>query len=524
VKKLAITVAAAGVGLVATVLAPMAAQAHTGQARTAKAAAGLSWAPCTDEGLSGMECATLQVPLDHRNPRGPKISLALDRKKHTGSSGFQGPLLVNPGGPGGTGRDFAAFVASALPDNLTAAYDVVGFDPRGVGASDPHLACVSDYFDPVRPDYIPVSSNITRTWLNRASGYAKACGQKFGSVLDHMKTTDAAADMDSIREALGAKQINYYGVSYGTYLGSVYATLFPSHVRRMVLDSNVRVSGVWYDDNLDQDRAFERNLNDFFAWTAKFDSAFHLGTTQQQVRNFYFDTRDKIVANPAGGVVGGAELDDTYLIAGYIDQGPFWPFLANALAGFKAGNASALVNAYNALGASSDDTNGYAVYNGVQCTDTQWPRNFAKWQHDNSRLYAAGNKIVTWGNAWFNAPCMFWPAPAGHPVNVGHASGLPKVLLFQATNDGPTPFPGGLEMNKRLRGSRLVIEDGGHTHGITLRGNACLDDKFFAYLATGSMPANMSHCQRLPEPVPPSSATALRSMTAQQFPRVFGRP
>lgn len=519
-KKLAIMAVAAGAAVVATILAPVAAQAHTDQA--VRPAQGLSWAPCTEQDLSGMECATLQVPLDHRNPQGPKISIALDRQRHTGTSGFQGALLVNPGGPGGTGRDFAASVASELPASLKAGYDVVGFDPRGVGASDPHLACIPDYFAPVRPDYIPVSRNIEQTWLNRAASYAKACGQKFGSVLDHMKTTDVAADMDDIRQALGQRQINYYGVSYGTYLGSVYATLFPSHVRRMVLDSNVRASGVWYDDNLDQDRAFEGNLNAFFAWTAKFDSVYHLGTTQQQVRDFYFTTRDKIVANPAGGVVGGAELDDTYLIAGYIDLGPFWPFLADALAKFNTGDPSGLVDAYNQLGATTDDTSGYAVYTGVQCTDVQWPRDFAKWRRDNSRLYDAGFKIVTWGNAWFNAPCLFWPAPAGKPVDVGNARGLPKVLLFQATNDGPTPFPGGLEMNKRLPGSRLVIEDGGRTHGVTLRGNACIDDKLFAYLANGTMPPNMSHCARLPEPVPPSS-TVLPNLTAQRLPWIFGR-
>jgi pimeloyl-ACP methyl ester carboxylesterase len=113
--------------------------------------------------------------------------------------------------------------------------------------------------------------------------------------------------MESIRAALGVSQINYYGASYRTYLGSVYATLFQSHVRRMVLDSNVRPSGVWYDDNLDQDRAFDRNINNFFAWVAQYDSVYHVGATASSVRRFYYDLRRRGHGSPrysAGGDAG----------------------------------------------------------------------------------------------------------------------------------------------------------------------------------------------------------------------------
>jgi pimeloyl-ACP methyl ester carboxylesterase len=516
VKKLAITAAVAGAGLVGLALVPTVAQA-----RPAQPPASLSWSACADPGLSGLECASLKVPLDHRNPHGQQITLALSRFKHTGSSGYQGSLLVNPGGPGGTGRDFALRVANGLPAGLKATYDVVGFDPRGVGGSSPSLSCNPDYFKPVRPDYLPTSHALETTWLKRAAGYAAACGKKYGSLLSHMKTTDAVQDMDSIREALGQKQINYYGASYGTYLGSVYATLFPSHVRRMVLDSNVKPSEVWYDANLNQDKAFEGNINALFAWAAKYDSVYHLGTTQKAVRDFYFATRAKLAKAPVG-VLGGDELDDTFLVAGYIDLGPYWPYLVNALSKYKAGDSAPLVNAYNTLGATTDD-NGYVVYNAVQCSDVQWPTSWAKWRRDNWKLYGEGYKFETWANAWYNAPCLTWPAKAGKPVDVGHAKGLPQVLLFQATNDAATPFPGGLEMNKRLKGSRLVVEDGGRTHGVVERGNACIDSKFAAFLTDGTLPANMSHCARLPEPVPPASGTA-RTLVSQQFPAALGRP
>lgn len=516
-KKLAITAAVAGAGLVGSALVPTVAQA-----RPAQPSASLSWSACTDESLAGLECASLKVPLDHAKPHGQQITLALSRFKHTGTTGYQGALLVNPGGPGGTGRDFASRVADGLPDGLKATYDVIGFDPRGVGGSSPSLSCDPGYFNPVRPDYLPTSKSVETTWLKKSAAYAKACGQKYGSLLQHLKTTDAVQDMDDIRAALGQKQINYYGASYGTYLGSVYATKYPSRVRRMVLDSNVKPSDVWYDANLEQDKAFEGNLNALFAWAAKYDSTYHLGTTQQAVRKVFFDTRAALVKNPAGGTVGGAEFIDTYLVAGYIDLGGYWPYLTNALAKYKAGDPSALIAAYNLLGATTDD-NGYAVYNAVQCSDVQWPQSWDKWRRDNSKLYKEGYQIETWGNAWYNAPCLTWPAKAGKPVDVGHAKGIPPVLLFQATNDAATPFPGGVEMNRRLKGSRLVIEDGGRTHGVVERGNACIDDKFAAFLTDGTLPANKSHCARLPEPVPPASATA-KAAVAQQFPQALTRP
>ncbi|WP_433183139.1 alpha/beta hydrolase [Actinoallomurus sp. CA-150999] len=515
--KLAITSAAAGAGLVVLSLAPL-----TAQARPAQPAAGLTWSPCAEESLSGLECATLKVPLDHAVPRGPQITLALSRARHTGTTGYQGALVVNPGGPGGAGRDFALRVASRLPANLKAAYDVVGFDPRGVGGSSPALSCDTGYFKPVRPDYVPRTGPIEATWLRKSAAYAAACGQKYRSVLPHMRTIDTVEDMDAIRVALGERRLNYFGASYGTYLGAVYATLYPTRVRRMVLDSNVRPSGVWYDDNLDQDRTFERNIDALFGWIAKYDAIYHLGTTQRAVRDFYDATQEKLRAVPAGGIVGADELDDAFLVAGYIDLGSYWPLLASALARYKAGDTAPLINAYTTFGATTDD-NGYAVYNAVQCTDVAWPRDWARWRQDNRRLYAQGYRFETWSNAWYNAPCAFWPARAGRPIDIGGVSALPPVLLFQATDDAATPYAGGLEMNRRLKGSRLVIEDGGRTHGVVERGNACVDDKFAAYLATGALPANQSHCARLPEPVPPSTVAA-RELTTDRFPPVLRRP
>ncbi len=533
-KRVVVIGAAVGLGLAGLGLTGSAGAGTAAPAAPAKiAASSLSWAPCTDESLEGLglECASLQVPLDYRNPHGQKITLALSRAKHTGTAAqFQGEMLVNPGGPGGEGRSFAARVFSRASASVQQAYDVIGFDPRGVAASQPSLSCDPDYFLPIRQDYVPRSVAEENSWRAKAAGYAKACGAKYGSLLNHMKTTDSAQDMEAIRVALGVPQINYYGASYGTYLGSVYATLFPAHVRRMVLDSNVRPSGVWYDDNLDQDRAFDRNINSWFAWVAQFDSVYHVAATAKGVRQFYYDLRAQLHKAPVANEVGPDELDDSFLVLAYIDRGPYWDYFASVLSAVKAGHPEALVEAYENFGLTTDD-NGFAIYNAVQCSDVQWPTNWAKWRHDNTQIYRQA-PFQTWANAWFNAACLTWPAKAGKPVHIGQTRHLPNILLFQATEDGPTPLQGGLEMHKLLNGSRLVIEDGGRTHGVVERGNACIDDKFSAYLTTGALPASVSHCDHLPYPVPPASSSASSSPSTLaakgaaakgRFPEVLGR-
>lgn len=222
---------------------------------------GIDWGPCTDAALAGQaECGYLSVPLDYQHPNGATIKLAVSRVKHTvPESQYQGVMLVNPGGPGGSGLDLAT-LGAAVPNNAGDAYDWIGFDPRGVGASKPALSCIPDYFHGDRPPYTPTTPGLLQTWLARSKAYAQACGRNGGALLAHMKTTDSARDMDRIRAALGASKINYYGFSYGTYLGQVYTTLFPDRVRRMVLDSNVDPRHVWYEANLRQDIAFERNM------------------------------------------------------------------------------------------------------------------------------------------------------------------------------------------------------------------------------------------------------------------------
>lgn len=476
-----------------------------------------------------LQCAKIKVPLDHRRPGGAKITLALSRVKHTGSKKI-GSLVVNPGGPGGTGTDFAIPVAGRASAKLRAGYDIVGFDPRGTGGSGA-MSCVADHFAPVRPAYKPRSKKDVASWLKKSKAYAKACGKKYGRLLKHMKTTDSARDLEIIRQRLNDGRLDFYGASYGTYLGGVYATLFPRKVGRMVLDSNVAPSRVWYDANLEQDKAFDRNLNVFFGWVAEHDDVYKVGKTRKEVRAFYYKTRAELTAKPVSVAldpakpgeltkVGPSELEDSFLVAGYRASGGIWGLLATALSERKAGSDTGIAEAYVNLGATDEPTSGYPVYNAVQCTDVQWPRKWRTWQRDAERTDAR-YPFVTWGNTWYNAPCLYWPAKAGKPVDVRKRAGLPKILLFQATHDAATPYAGGPELRNRL-GGHLVVEDGGLTHGVVQRGNAKIDAYFESYLLTGRLPKRkVVHVDALPKPRPPAAEARTRTAPADEV--ILGR-
>ncbi|MEG3626709.1 alpha/beta hydrolase [Streptomyces poriticola] len=465
--------------------------------------AGIAWKACGTDDYPTLQCGSLTVPLDHHRPDGPQIKLALSRVPHTARHS-QGPLLVNPGGPGGSGLALAGFVASSLPAQVAAQYDVVGFDPRGVGASTPALDCLPGHFGTVRPDPVPDTPAVERANLERARSFAEACGRKYAHVLPYLDTVSAAHDMDAVRRALGAPRINYFGYSYGTYLGTVYAKLYPQRVRRLVLDSVVDPTGVWYEANLRQDLAFDDRHRAFLAWVARHDAAYRLGTDPGRIEAAWYRMRAELAQRPADGRVGAAELEDTFLPGGYYHG--YWPHLAQAFAAYVLdGDPGPLVGAYEkfgAVGASGD--NGYSVYTAVECRDAGWPRDWADWREDNWEVYAKA-PFMTWNNAWYNAPCAFWPAGSRQPVDVANRA-LPPALLFQATHDAATPYEGAVAVHRLLHGSRLVVEKGGGNHGITLSGNTCLDRHLAAYLADGTLPrggeAADAVCAALPEPKP----------------------
>ncbi|WP_432133837.1 MULTISPECIES: alpha/beta hydrolase [unclassified Streptomyces] len=484
--------------------------APTGEdAKTTGEEPGLTWKKCATAAYPTLQCASLKVPLDHADPRGEQITLALSRVPHTAPE-YQGPLLVNPGGPGGSGLSLAGFVAAALPEAVAARYDVIGFDPRGVGRSTPALNCRPGHFTPVRPDSVPGTAAVEEANLARARSFAEACARKYPDILPHINTRASAHDMDAIRAALGARRLNYFGYSYGTYLGAVYAKLYPQRVRRMVLDSVVDPTGVWHEDNLTQDRAFDDRHRALMAWIARYDGTYRLGSDPAEVEDEWYAMRAELARKPAGGRVGAAELEDTFLPGGYYDG--YWPHLAEAFAAYvNDGDDEPLVEAYENFGAvDASGDNGYSVYTAVECRDATWPADWSRWRSDNWAVYRKA-PFLTWNNAWYNAPCAFWPTGALSPLNVLNDA-LPPVLLFQATEDAATPYEGGAMMHALLSGSSLVVERGGGNHGITLSGNDCLDEHLARYLTDGTVPRGPgevdAECTAQPDPKPLASKVA----------------
>jgi hypothetical protein len=293
----------------------------------------------------------------------------------------------------------------------------------------------------------------------------------------------------------------------------VYGTLFPDRFRRVVFDGNVNPKRVWYDANIDQDLAFDRNIKVYFEWVAKYDDIYHLGKTGRQVEALFYQKQAELLRAPAGGVIGPDEWTDIFLQAAYYVYG--WEDIANAFSGYvHDGDWETLRDLY---GTPPFDDNGHAVYLAVSCTDTKWPTNWNKWRVDNWLTHVRA-PFETWGNVWFNAPCVFWPASSDRPVQVD-GRGVDSALLINETLDSATPYSGAIEVRKLFPNSVLVEGVGGTTHSGSLSGVECTDSIITEYLKTGALPARQPgnrsdvQCEPVPQPVPASAGADKRAAT-----------
>ncbi|MDT9687623.1 alpha/beta hydrolase [Streptomyces sp. P9(2023)] len=472
---------------------------------------GIDWQDCpADWGLEKpIQCGWVTVPVDYARPNGKQIQIAVDRIGSTGTpTERQGALLYNPGGPGASGLRFPRRVTTnnAIWAGAAKAYDFVGFDPRGVGHSAP-ISCVdpTEFVKGPKLDPVPDSEADKRAQRKLAAEYSEGCAEKSGDILPYINTLNTARDLDVVRAALGEKKLNFVGVSYGTYLGAVYGTLFPTHVRRMVLDSVVNPSKrkIWYEANLDQDVAFEIRLKDWMTWVAQHDATYHLGDTYAEVREQWETLRADAKKNPLGGKVGPAELIGFFQNAPYYDS--MWVPVAEAWSAYAAGDPQPLIEAAAAdltdTAGNAASENGTAVYTAVECADAPWPTSWKKWDRDNSRLHER-NPFMTWSNAWLNLPCATWSTPRQQPTEVRTGKGLPPVLITQAERDAATPYEGAVELHQRFKGSRLITERDAGSHGITNLANPCLNTRVEAYLLTGKLDSRDVTCAPHATPKP----------------------
>ncbi|MGP4047761.1 alpha/beta hydrolase [Streptomyces sp. 2A115] len=475
------------------------------------AAEGIRFGKCTEEQETPgrLQCGTVTVPLDYAHPDGKKIKLTVSRVKATGKDGKravprQGSLVFNPGGPGASGMYFPLIGMVPEWKRIAAAYDLVGYAPRGVGRSAP-ISCQ----DPKRllkaPSQSPThpSESYKEERIARAKAYARGCLQRSGRGIQHISSLNNARDLDVLRAALGERKLTFMGASYGTYFGALYATLFPSHVRRMVFDSAVNPDPeqIWYQNNLDQSLAFEGRWADFRAWIAKHDKVYGLGDTPEEVLRGYEKARAQLAAEPAGGKVGPEQLQSAFLQAGYYDD--YWPHRALALSAYLKGDPKPLIRQAGPHPEGvTEQENSKAVYTAVECNDAPWPRSWRTWDRDNTRL-ARVAPFETWDNVWMNLPCAYWPLPRRQPLDVHTSPGeLPPTLILAAERDAATPYSGALEMHRRLSDSVLVTEQAAGTHGIGAGSNKCVNGYLDAYLLEGRLPVRRAACAPHAEPKP----------------------
>ncbi|MGW2714069.1 alpha/beta hydrolase [Streptomyces sp. NPDC001356] len=478
-------------------------------------AAGIDFGPCSaadvPEAPAGVRCGTVSVPLDYAHPNGKRIRLTVSRAEATHKDPRnskrrvprQGALVFNPGGPGASGMYFPLIGTIPAWQRVAAAYDLVGYAPRGVGRSAP-LSCEDPKHFFKAPTAAPShpSEAYKRQRVAQAKAYARGCARRSGSGLRFYNSLNNARDLDVLRAALGEDRLTFMGASYGTYFGALYATMFPSHVRRMVLDSAVNPDPqkIWYRSNLDQSAAFEERWADFREWIARHDDVYRLGATPARVQRSYDTARERLAVKAAGGTVGPGQLQNVLLTAGYYDD--FWPSRAAALSAYLHGDPKPLVRlATPSPESATEAENGNAVYTAVECNDAPWPTDWAVWDRDNTRL-ARVAPFETWDNAWMNLPCAYWPAPRQRLLDVRTGVGeLPPVLVLAAERDAAAPYAGALEMNRRLAGSVLVTERDAGTHGVGGGPNRCVNGYLEAYLLEGRVPARHASCAPRPEPV-----------------------
>ncbi|WP_439378154.1 alpha/beta hydrolase [Amycolatopsis lexingtonensis] len=443
----------------------------------ADASPSLKWtSPCPDYGMSpsptaGLECATLRVPLDYAHPE-RTIELTLSR--HAGVPGKRrGVLLMNPGGPGSPGLAMPAQLVqrmggSGLPD----AYDVIGFDPRGTAYSTPvTCAMTPEQRGAVLGPYADGPRDVVAT-AAKARVVAKQCGEaSTKDLLPHMTTANTARDLDRIREALGENKISFYGVSYGSYLGAAYASMFPDRGDRFVLDSVLGPVGLDVRANQRFAEGFDDRFPDFAAWAAARDDVYHLGRTPAEVTAKFFEL----------AAVRGPEFrSDTW--NGLYDDARF-----PALAAEWAGTARAA-----AAGPLDGDTRA-ALQLQVICNDSDWPEQLGYYQRAVDRERA---RHPMFGPAAANVnPCAFWPVErAEPPVRVG-GPGPANVLLVQNERDPATPLSGARETRAALgaRARMVTVAAGGH--GVFTRDNACGNAAVLEYLRDGVFPAVDRFCR-----------------------------
>jgi pimeloyl-ACP methyl ester carboxylesterase len=452
----------------------------------------LTWHGCGGH----FECTKLVVPVDYTHPTGPTVKIAVNRLKASGDR--IGSLLVNPGGPGVSGVQYARAATQIVDGSIRRHYDIVGFDPRGIGASEP-LHCLTDkQVDAfLAYDGTPDDAAEEQGLVHQGQLLAAGCEKDDAQLLAHIGTRDVARDLDVLRAALGDRKLSYLGASYGTYLGATYAELFPKRVGRLVLDGAYDPAATADDVARVQAAGFERALAAFLDDCLGRSSCPYDGSraaADAKVRALV----ESLDAHPLPGV-GHRTLTQSLGVLGIVgalyDKGS-WSFLRDALDEAGRGDGTSLMllaDSYAYRGPGGHYTsNVNEVSYAVLCVDRPQDGNVDTLRADAAKAATVsplfGPYIV-----WANIPCTTWPVPAEGKAAPVHAAGAAPILVVGTTRDPATPYEWAQAMARELDSGHLLTRIGdGHT--AYRQGSSCIDAAIDAYLLEGKVPAEGTRC------------------------------
>ncbi|MFD5229223.1 alpha/beta hydrolase [Streptomyces qaidamensis] len=459
---------------------------------------GASPSPLPDDGE--WQCATMKAPLDWDDPKGDTIGLELIRVRTTGAERERiGSLIFNFGGPGGSGVTSLPAFAEGY-EKLRTRYDLVSFDPRGVGRSDP-VICENDqqldaYF---QQDGTPDDAAERAQLLNSTTEFNDACEQNSGKILPHVRTTDAARDLDLMRQVLGDDKLHYFGISYGTELGGVYAHLFPERVGRAVFDAVVDPTQNAEQGSLGQAKGFQLALDNFAEDCVSKVEECPIGDSAQDVKDRIARLLDDLDRKPIEGIFP-RQLTQTAATSGILQalySKDLWEFLTDGLEEAYDGNGSTLMLLSDSMNGRSENgeyDNSTAAFTAISCADTK-PRYDAAYVERRLPEFRAASPLFGDSLAWGMIGCTDWAVPgaADHP-DVS-APGAAPILVVGNTGDPATPYEGARAMVNALgKGVGVELTYRGQGHGAYDSKNKCVQGAVNGYLLDGKVPPAGTVC------------------------------
>jgi pimeloyl-ACP methyl ester carboxylesterase len=450
------------------------------------------------------QCGTLKVPISYSDPGAGSLTLALVRLPASGPGPVLGDIVTNPGGPGGSGVDFLEQNANGFPASLRSKFNLVSFDPRGVARSDP-VTCVSptQIRQLLSLNPAPVGTTQIDQVVAATKQFDAACAAHTSRLmLENMSTVDVAIDMDEIRAALGQAKLTYLGFSYGTYLGAVYAQLFPTHVRAMVLDGALNPDLTNNELSLQQAESFEVDLNDFFNWcdansTCESELPGGAAGDYQRLMSGLEDGAtlpSELIASFGGDQTVDYGVAVTGVLASLYSQSD-WPELGQALQQAIGGDGSdldAIALSYAGFQPNGSLENIEESNTAVNCLDHPAPTTVSEYV-SLAQQFAA--KAPDFGalEAWGSLSCAYWPVPpTGNPAPI-HAPGAPPILVVGTTHDPATPYAWAQALASQLDKGVLLTRDGdGHTAYFS---STCIQNWADSYLTTLATPPRGTVCQ-----------------------------